>query len=197
VARRTKKEPAENVASRKSGKKFALTYTDEDLYRRLAERILHVLIAVAPSESRANVDVLQTEISNLLRETAIDTENVVSMRLTGRVIPPTKDAVEVKVREMLEDSFRAVSVEMLDKTLGLFGPDIRRGQKVLSSAKKGHEALYGTSETKRGTWAKYQQTCDDLWARHPEWSRSSVFQHAAKIHNVSCRTIRNRVTLKK
>jgi len=197
VAKRKKEKTDTRSQARGSSSEIMLTFTDEDFYRRLVKRFLSVMLKVAPNESRANIDVLQEEISNLLRETALDIEDVVSMRLTGRVIHPTKDAVAVKVWEILQDSFHAVSVEMLDKTLGLFGPDIRRGEKTRSGGKKGQRARFGSDLEKRAARAKFQQTCDDLRARHPDWSANSVYKNAAKVHDVSTRTIRRYVSLKK
>jgi hypothetical protein len=72
--------------------------------------------------------------------------------------------------------------------------DIKRGKKILSSAKKGHEEIYGTKKEKQERYKKYQKAIDELNHKNEKLSFTELSNRVGRHFGKSPRTIRNHTT---
>ena len=72
-------------------------------------------------------------------------------------------------------------------------PHFKRGKKIVSGARKGHEIAHGTKTEKEKRKAAYKATVNALYEQHPHWSWTQISEEAGKIHGKSGKTIRNHV----
>ena len=73
-------------------------------------------------------------------------------------------------------------------------PHTARGKKTIDSARKGHEAVYGTLEEKEQIRQEYQEYVDYLYEKHPRWSRHQINKKAGAHFNVSYKRIERNTT---
>lgn len=78
----------------------------------------------------------------------------------------------------------------LSNVIKRMAPLARTGAKIKNSARKGHEAVYGTTQKKQKKWSDLQAAVDGLRKAHPDWSKSVVALHAAKECRCSPTTIK-------
>lgn len=91
--------------------------------------------------------------------------------------------------ELHSDLFSEITKTYFDK-------QIERGEVVIESARKGHQATYGTDEVKLARRKKYQETIDKLHKEMPEKKHTALCKIAANIYGVSYKTISNHTKLK-
>lgn len=70
-------------------------------------------------------------------------------------------------------------------------PHIRRGVRLLESAREGHERVHGTAKEKAARWRRYAADHAEEIARGI--SKEAAYHTVAQNHNVSDRTIRRAV----
>lgn len=81
---------------------------------------------------------------------------------------------------------------MFDKMVWLVNeldPHIRRGQKQIASAKKGHAVVHGTSADKAAKKQVIRSVCERLSLEHPRWGITAILTAAAEELGLSVRTI--------
>jgi hypothetical protein len=69
----------------------------------------------------------------------------------------------------------------------------QRGKKVLDSAKKGHESIYGTSEEKQKVKTDLIRHCYQIAKNNPNWKLTAIQQQAAEDNKISLRTVQRRI----
>lgn len=69
-------------------------------------------------------------------------------------------------------------------------PHIRRGQKVLVSAKKGHAAVHGTDAEKSRKAERMLEVCTRIAKAHPKWGVTTIVEEASNELGCASRTIR-------
>lgn len=87
----------------------------------------------------------------------------------------------------------ALGDEMFNKMvlmLKQLDPHIRRGQKVIQSAKKGHAAVHGTVAEKRRKTKQMLEVCTRIALAHPKWLVTSILEEASSELGCATRTIR-------
>lgn len=75
------------------------------------------------------------------------------------------------------------------KAMGDLLPHIKRGQKTLRAARKGHEVTHGTKEEKQARWDEMRRTFDALHAKHQLWTYEELKRQTAKRHKCSSKTV--------
>lgn len=67
--------------------------------------------------------------------------------------------------------------------------DIKRGEKIIAGAKKGHAATYGTKAEKDAKREAYQKTFEQIKHDNPHLSRTRIADIIGKKYDVSGKTI--------
>ena len=74
-------------------------------------------------------------------------------------------------------------IEMLD-------PHIRRGQKLIAAAKKGHVAVHGTDAQKKAKAQSMLAVCKRIAGENPRWGITSILEQASEELHCVARTIK-------
>lgn len=69
-------------------------------------------------------------------------------------------------------------------------PHIRRGQKLIVSAKKGHVAVHGTEAQKKVKAQEMLAVCNRIAEENPRWGITSILESASAELKCAVRTIR-------
>jgi len=65
----------------------------------------------------------------------------------------------------------------------------KRGEKILDSARKGHEATHGTFEEKEARHTLIRQTCEQVAEAHPSWGLTAIRQETSERLGISLKTV--------
>lgn len=74
-------------------------------------------------------------------------------------------------------------------SLRVIKADSDRGRKVLSAAKDGHEAVYGTKEERDAAHKKLMDLCISIHQEHPGWLLGRIREETARRMGISPRTV--------
>lgn len=66
---------------------------------------------------------------------------------------------------------------------------VRRSTKILRSARRGHEVVYGTKAERAAGWERIRQEYVRLREAHPDWMEKELEDEIVKICGVSKRTV--------
>jgi hypothetical protein len=83
-----------------------------------------------------------------------------------------------------------VMFDAMVQLVNTLDPHIRRGQKVIVSAKKGHVAVHGTEAQKKVKAQRMLEICNRIAEENPRWGITSVLQSASEELKCTERTIR-------
>jgi hypothetical protein len=84
--------------------------------------------------------------------------------------------------------------EKLQVILDLSSEDIARGRKILGGARKGHEAVHGSTEEKSRRYAQYQQSVNELANSNSALSWDAICKKVGEQFGVSGKTISRHTT---
>ncbi len=118
----------------------------------------------------------------------LDAETMLSELALSRAIVDVQTSL---LTELVERN--AHGDEMFNKMVWMLkqlDPHIRRGQKVIQSAKKGHEKVYGTDAEKSRKVEQMLEVCTRIAKAHPKWLITSILEEASAELGCATRTIR-------
>ena len=105
----------------------------------------------------------------------------------------TRALVEVLSGYLSQTNERVVSdqksFQTMQAIIKILDPDIRRGQKLIVSAKNGHAKVHGTQQEKETKKLKMLEVCKRIANEKPRWEVTSILDEAASQLGCSRRTI--------